>query len=122
MSEAILNYYLNQDEPQQSCLLALKDIILRQDEQISESIKWGIPCFSYRNRMFCFLNVYKKTDEPYILFVEGNLLDHPDLEKGDRLRMKIFKVNPDIDMPIETIELLLNSALDLYRNGIIKTK
>lgn len=122
MSETTINYYLSKVEPIQSCLLALKSIILKQDEQITESIKWGLPCFSYKNKMFCFLHVDKKTDEPYILFVEGNHLEHPELEKGDRLRMKIFKVNPKSDMPINTLELLLNSALDLYRNGVVKTK
>lgn len=71
--------------------------------------------------MFCFLNVDKKTDMPYILFVEGDRLNHPNLDQGDRIRMKVFKIDPNLDLPIETIELLLNNALDLYRNGIIKT-
>jgi len=34
--------------------------------------------------------------------------------------MKIFKVNPNEDIQIDTIELLLHKALDLYRNGTIK--
>ena len=36
--------------------------------------------------------------------------------------MKILRVNPNKDLPIDFIELLLNEALDLYRNGTIKTK
>lgn len=57
----------------------------------------------------------KKTQEPYILFVEGKLLEHPDLESGTRSRMKIFKLNPAVDMPIDTINDLLNLALALYQ-------
>lgn len=72
--------------------------------------------------MFCYLWVNKKTDEPYILMVEGKHLDHPELEVGKRSRMKIFRVNPNNDLPLPTIELILNQALDLYRNGTIKTK
>ncbi len=116
------NYYLSKDEVTQSCLLALRDIILKQDEFITESFKWKLPCFSYKNKMFCFLHVDKNTNEPYILFVEGGYLDHSELEKGKRSRMKIFRVNPNIDLPIRKIEELIGDALELYRNGTIKTK
>jgi hypothetical protein len=36
--------------------------------------------------------------------------------------MKIFRINPHRDLPLDTIELLLNNALDLYRNGSIEAK
>jgi hypothetical protein len=71
--------------------------------------------------MFCYLWIDKKTNEPYILFVEGNYLEHPKLETGNRARMKLFRVNPNEDIPIKTIKSLLNKALNLYKNGIIKT-
>lgn len=72
--------------------------------------------------MFCYLWTDKKTDEPYILFVEGKHLAHPELEVGKRSKMKILKINPNTDLPLPTIKLLLNNALNLYRNGTIKTK
>ena len=121
MLDGILNYYLEQPEPQRGCLLALREIILTQDQtNIAETVKYGMPCFTYRKKMFCYLWTDKKTNEPYILFVEGKHLDHPNLETGDRSRMKILRVNPSEDLPIETIIYLLNQALDLYRNNIIK--
>ncbi|MEQ9378198.1 MAG: DUF1801 domain-containing protein [Imperialibacter sp.] len=116
------NYYLNKEEPNKSCLLALRSIILAQDTNVTETQKWGMPCFCFRKKMFCYLWTDKKTEEPYILFVEGKHLDHPKLEAGERSRMKIFRVNPNEDLPVETIEELLNSALDLYRNGTIVIK
>ena len=116
------NYYLSKDEPNKSCLLALRDIILRQDDQVSETRKWGMPCFCYKKKMFCYLWTDKKTDEPYLLMVEGKHLNHPELEEGNRSRMKIFRVNPHKDLPLQTIERLLNDALDLYRNGVIGVK
>jgi hypothetical protein len=122
MNEDIYNFYLSKEEPNKSCLLALRSIILNQDENVTETMKYGMPCFCYRKKMFCFLWTDKKSNEPYILFVEGKHLDHPSLEKGNRTRTKIFRINPTIDLPIQTIELLLNTALDLYRNGIIKIK
>lgn len=116
------NYYLNQEEPNKSCLLALRKIILEQDEMLTETRKWGMPCFCYRKKMFCYLWTDKKTEEPYMLFVEGKHLDHSALELGNRSRMKIFRTDPNKDLPLSTIELLLNKALDLYRNGTIDIK
>ena len=114
-----LGFYLRAEEPNKSCLLTLRDMILSQDEGITETVKYGMPCFCYRGKMFCYLWVDKKTQSPYILFVEGNRLDHPSLKSEGRARMKVLHIDPDKDMPIELIVLLLNQALDLYRNGII---
>jgi len=122
MIEEVYIFYLRQEEPQKSCLLVLRDIILAQDENITETIKYGMPCFCYKKKMFCYLWTEKKTKEPYILFVEGNFLNNPELEKGKRSRMKIFRVNPNEDLPLDSIISLLNDALDLYRKGTILVK
>ena len=122
MLEELHRYYLDKAEPIRSCLLALRSIILEQDTNITETRKWGMPCFCYKKKMFCYLWTDKKTDEPYVLFVEGKYLDHPRLEEGDRSRMKIFRVNPKRNLPVKTIESLLQKALDLYRDGVIKIK
>lgn len=50
MIEALHNYYLNKKEPNKSCLLALRSIILNQDTNITETQKWGMPCFS---KLYC---------------------------------------------------------------------
>ena len=122
MVEQLHSFYLDKEEPNKSCLLALRDIILNQDTAIAETRKWGMPCFCYKKKMFCYLWIDKKTEEPYILMVEGKYLNHPELEEGNRSRMKIFRVNPNKDLPIGTIEGILQKALDLYRTGIIKLK
>ena len=122
MNTDLNNFYLSKEEPNKSCLLALRDIILRQDEAVSETRKWGMPCFCYRKKMFAYLWTDKKTNEPYILMVEGKHLNHPELEEGNRSRMKILRIDPKADLPIDMIELILKDALDLYRNGIIKIK
>jgi hypothetical protein len=118
----IANYYLEKSEPNRSCLLTLRDLILSKDENITETKKYGMPCFCYKKKMFCYLWTDKKTDQPYILFVEGQHLSHPELEQGKRSRMKIFRVDPNDNLPMKTIDLLLDAALDLYRNGTISIK
>lgn len=115
-------YYLRQPEPQQSCLLALRTLILAQDDEITETTKYGMPCFCYQQKMFCYLWVDKKTNEPYLLMVEGKHLTHPGLETGNRARMKIFRVQPAKDLPARSIKTLLKKALDLYKQGIIKIR
>jgi len=122
MIEQLQQYYLNKKEPNKSCLLALRSIILKQDEHITETQKYGMPCFCYKKKMFCYLWTDKKTEEPYVLLVEGKLLDHPLLEEGNRSRMKILRVDPRKDLPIATLENILGMALDLYKKGIVKTK
>lgn len=122
MSIDLTTFYLNKEEPAKSCLLALRDLILEQDDNVSETRKYGMPCFTYRKKMFCYLWTDKKTDEPYILLVEGKHLQHPKLEMGGRSRMKIFRVDPGKDLPVEQIRSVLKEALDLYRKGIIKIK
>ena len=122
MSSISDSWYLNQEEPNRSCFLAMRDIVLKADNEVEETLKYGSPCFVYRGRAFCYLWKDKKTNEPYFLFVEGKQLDHLMLEAGDRKRMKILRVNPHEDLPISSINSALKEALELYKNGTIKTK
>nr|WP_255572993.1 DUF1801 domain-containing protein [Hanstruepera marina] len=103
-------------------MLALRDIILNLDKNITETKKYGMPCFCYKNKMFAYLWTDKKTVEPYILLVEGNYLDFIELETGNRSRMKILRVDPSKDIPIKLVSTILNKAIDLYKEGTIKTK
>ncbi len=116
------NFHLNKEEPNKSCLLALRNIILKQDNLVTETQKYGMPCFCYKHKMFCYLWIDKKTDEPYILFVEGKHLDHPALETGDRSRMKILRINPNKNLPIKAITNILQTALNVYKKGIVKLR
>ena len=120
MVEQLHNYYLSKLEPTKSCLIVLRSIILEQDTDVIETQKWGMPCFCYKKKMFCFLWTDAKTEEPYILMVEGKYLDHPKLEKGNRSRMKILRINPNKNLPIKTIENILQTALNLYKSGALK--
>lgn len=122
MNENLQDYYLNLEEPNKSCMLALRDIILEQDDNVRETRKWNSPCFCYKNRMFCFLMVDKKLQEPYVLMVEGHRLDFPELIQGDRKRMKTLPIDPNADLPIDLINSILQNAVEFYRNGTIKVK
>lgn len=53
------------------------------------------------------------------MMVEGKALDSPQLETGTRSRMKILHVNPNEDLPLDTITTILKAVLNLYRDGKI---
>ena len=114
------DFYFNQQEPLKGTLLALKQIILKQDKDIRNVLKYGMPFFCYKGKMFCYLWVHKKTKQPYIGIVEGKHFDEVFLIQEDRLRMKIMLFNSDEDLPLKQIESVLEKALNLYKSGIIK--
>jgi len=115
MSTDLDNFYLQKEEPAKSTLLALREIILKQDKNITEAWKYKMPFFCYNGKMFCYLWVRKENRYPYLGIVEGKNVNHPKLQKEKRARMKILIVNPEKDLPIRTIQIILNAALNLYR-------
>lgn len=109
------NYYFQKEEPIKSCLLFLRGHILNFDPNITEAWKYGMPFFCYGKKMFCYLWVHKKNGLPYIGIVEGRKIDHPALIIEDRARMKIMLLDPTADLPMETINEILATAIALYK-------
>jgi hypothetical protein len=111
------SFYLKQEEPNKSCLLAMRGLLLTFNDGITEVKKYGMPCFCYKTKAFCYIWIDKLSNEPYFLFVEGNKLIHKTLVSGNRPRMKILKVNPRQDLPIDIIHEIFEEALKLYLNN-----
>lgn len=116
------DFYLKQDEPIKGTLLALREIILQQDKEVTHAWKYGMPFFCYKGKMFCYLWVHRKHKQPYIGIVEGKRFDEPFLIQEDRSRMKIMLFEPNQDLPLKTIENLLQKALNFYKTGTILIK
>lgn len=108
-------YFFRQEEPAKGCLLALRTLILSQHEEISMTWRYGMPFFNYKGKRFCYLWVHKKSHLPYIGFVDGNLMNHPELVQEKRARMKILLVDPQQDLPQKLISLLLKEAIHLCK-------
>lgn len=114
------NFYEKQEEPIREVLLSLKEIILRQDKDITNALKYGMPFFCYKEKMFCYLWTHKKLKQPYIGIVEGKHFDEPFLIQEKRSRMKIMMFDLEKDLPLEQIESVIQKALNLYKSGIVK--
>ncbi|MFD2942353.1 DUF1801 domain-containing protein [Flavobacterium notoginsengisoli] len=114
------DFYLNQKEPIKGIFLALKEIILKQDKDIRNVLKYGMPFFCYKEKMFCYLWIHKKLKQPYIGIVEGKHFDEVFLIQENRSRMKIFILDSKKDLPLEQIEMIIQKAINLYKTGIVK--
>lgn len=113
-------FYMKQDEPLKGCFLALQQIILSQDNDITHTLKYGVPFFSYKGKMFCYLWFHKKYKQPYIGIVEGNRFDESFLIQEKRKRMKIMLLDQNNDLPVTTIISVIQKALNFYKSGEIK--
>ncbi|PIF29635.1 uncharacterized protein DUF1801 [Flavobacterium sp. 9] len=114
------DFYLKQEEPIKGLFLALKEIILKQDEDITNVLKYGMPFFCYKGKMFCYLWTHKKYKQPYIGIVEGKHFDEDFLLQENRSRMKIMLFDINEDLPLEQIEDIIQKAIKLYKSGIIQ--
>ena len=112
MEDLLTNYYLKQPEPIQSCLLALRDIILSVNKNISKQRKFQIPFFYYGDKKLAFLWVTRK--RIMLGFVEDKNI-YPK-QKDVRLKDKIdaIYVDPTIDIPIKLIEKKIKVLIKLY--------
>jgi hypothetical protein len=112
MSAELDNYYLNQPEPTQECLLALKRIFLNADCHISETRKYQVPFFYYKGKKLCFLWVNRKklilgfvTDKSIYPIVEG-------MKRKDEMEM--IQIDPIKDLPFEMILEHPDRLMKLY--------
>lgn len=112
--DGLTDFYLKQNEPVRSTFLALRDVILKHDPQITNELKYGMPFFCYKGKMFCYLWFHKKHQLPYLGIVEGKVFDEPFLLQEKRSRMKIMLIDPNLDLPVGEIEKILGKALRLY--------
>ena len=117
--KTLADHYLSLQEPHKSCLLALRDIILSLDPDITHELKYGMPFFCYKGKMFSYLWIHKSYDQPYIGIVEGKHLTHPLLITEKRSRMKIMLLDSDQDLPLSLIKDILYQAIQLYKDGTI---
>src|ERR1700761_706905 len=114
MLRPIDEFFLRQEEPAKSCLHFLRQHILAKSQYITEEWKYGMPFYCFKGKMFCYLWVHKKYQQPYIGFVAGSLLKDPDLLSEKRARMKILLIDPARDIPVKKIDKLLTILIDFY--------
>jgi hypothetical protein len=109
-------YFLNKEEPVKGCLLFLREYILKQDPNITETWKYKMPIYCYKGKMLCYLWIHKKYKKPYLGIVEGAKIEHPDLVAEKRARMKILLIDPEKDLPIKKLNSIMKMVLKLRKD------
>ena len=99
----IQEYFLRIEEPERTTLLFLRHFILNSDEDITESLSFGLPFFKYKKKMLCYFHFHKKYKQFYISFNKGIALDFPQLLQEDRKLFKILLLHPQEDLPMALI-------------------
>jgi Domain of unknown function (DU1801) len=108
-------WFLKQEEPARSCLQFLRVFILDFDKGITESWKYGMPFYSYKGKMICYVWVHKKFRQPYLGVVDGNKIQQPGLLQEKRARMKILLVDPATNMPVARLRAIMKAIIDLRK-------
>ncbi|MBK9282788.1 MAG: DUF1801 domain-containing protein [Sphingobacteriaceae bacterium] len=107
MSLSIDHYILSHPEPIQGCLLFIRNYILSFHPNFGETLKYGIPFFTFKNKNCCYLSV-NKNNIVYLGFIHGKLLKHPKLKKEGRKMVKVYYLNPEQDIDIQTLNELFH--------------
>lgn len=109
MNTKLENYYLSKPEPYQSCLLALKHIILSANAGIVHERKFQIPFFTYKGKKLGYLWLNRKklmvglcTDKSLLHLAEGVI---------PKDKYESFQVDPEEDLPVDMILGKLRSYL-----------
>jgi len=95
------SYYLSKPEPYQSCLLALKDFILRANPGICHERKFQIPFFTYKGKKLGYLWLNGKK------LMLGFCLDKSLQEVPEGIKPKdkyeSIQIDPNTDLPVDII-------------------
>lgn len=115
MVKTLESYYLSKPEPYQSCLLALRDIILNANSQIIHERKFQIPFFTYKDKKLAYLWLDKKKLKLGFCLDKSLQEVTPGVKPKDQYESML--IDPNEDIPIEIILEKLSVYLKRIENG-----
>lgn len=115
MTTTLESYYLSKPEPYQSCLLALKDIILRVNPGIQHERKFQIPFFTYKNKKLGYLWLNQK--KLMLGFCLDKSLQGDVAGAKPKDKYESFRIDPNADLPMDIIMEKLNYYLSRIDAG-----
>jgi hypothetical protein len=105
------SYYLSKAEPYQSCLLALRDIILNANADICHERKFQIPFFTYKNKKLGYLWLNGKKLMVGFCFDKRLQEIVPGVKPKDKYES--MHIDPNTDIPVDIILSKLTHYIDL---------
>ena len=104
-------YYLSKPEPYQSCLLALRDIILGANTGIGHERKFQIPFFTYKGKKLGYLWLNGKKLMLGFCWDKSLQPQTGDIKPKDKYES--IRIAPNADLPIDFILEKLKHYIDL---------
>ena len=114
-SPAVDRYIYEFDEETRLVMDVLRELIFHHVPEVEESIKWHIPCYSWKG-LLCYINKEKKSKKVVLGFIEGVCLkDNYGILNTDtsQIRKLLFKTLNDIDQ--EIIRDFLTQAIEINK-------
>jgi hypothetical protein len=109
------SYYLSKPEPYQSCLLALKDVILRTNPNICHERKFQIPFFTYKGKKLGYLWLNRK--KLMLGFCLDKSLQELTMRTKPKDKYESMQIDPNADLPVDIILQKLGYYLALIDKG-----
>lgn len=110
------NFFLTLPDPEQSCLLFIRQFILDQNTGISEKWHYNTPFYHYKGKWMCYLSYRPKDRVIYIGFVHGYKLKHKLLLSEGRKQIKVFYLNAYNDVDIKSLREVFKLALNFIES------
>ena len=73
MLRDIDHFYLQKEEPVKSCLIALREIVLRQDPEITVAWKYSMPFSVIREKCFVISGYTRLINNPILVSWKENI-------------------------------------------------
>ncbi|AYL99076.1 DUF1801 domain-containing protein [Mucilaginibacter celer] len=109
------SYYISKPEPYQSCMLALRDLILRTNPEICHERKFQIPFFTYKGKKLGYIWLNRKklmlgfcTDRSLLTVPEG-------VKPKDQYESIL--IDPNADLPVALITKKLQYCIETINKG-----
>lgn len=107
------NYFLEQQEPYQSIMLYVRQVILKTLPNITERYSYKIPFYNLEKKPMIYLNILKGTNFVDVAFVQGILLDNdfPELKNHkNRKQVRSIQIRQIEDLDELRFVKLLKAA------------
>lgn len=113
-------HILKQEEPYQSMMLFIRDIIKSTLPKVEEKYSFRIPFYYYKTKPLVYLNRLKGTNFLDVSFLDGAILQDEfsqlkDYKKRKRARSLQFKTLETID--VELLKAVVLAGADLIETG-----
>lgn len=105
------SYYLTKSEPYQSCLLALRQLILSVDPLITTERKFQIPFFHYHGKKLGYLWLNGK--KLMIGFCLDKSLQDTVAELKSKDIYESFRIDQNADLPVDLIRNKLKALITI---------